>query len=124
MVYKVKHKADGSIERYKAHLIANGFTKQKGLDFIETFSSVAKLVIVRVFLTIVVSKNCPLVQLDINNAFLHGDLFKKVYMDLPLGYKPQVDVPPKGERLVCRLNKFIYGLKQAHRQWFAKFSIT
>lgn len=62
-----------------------------------------------------------LVQLDVNNAFLHGDLFEETYIDLPLGYSKQPPVRIRG-RNSCRLRKSIYGLKQASRRWFSKFS--
>lgn len=120
-VFKTKFKADGSLDKYKARLVAKGFTQHEGVDFLHTFSSVAKLTTVKVLLALAASQNWCLTQLDISNAFLNGDLLEEVYMQLPKGYVHNVE-PKAGEKLVGRLHKSIYGLKQASRQWNAKFT--
>ncbi|GJZ20518.1 ribonuclease H-like domain-containing protein [Tanacetum coccineum] len=116
-LYKIKYKAFGQVDKYKARVVAKGFSQREGIDFDETFSPVVKMVIVRCLLCIVVSNDRSLFQLDVNNAFLYGDLNEDIYMSsLPLGFECS------DKTKVCKLNKALYGLKQAPRQWNAKLT--
>lgn len=90
------------------------------MDFIVTFSLVAKIVTVKLWLSLTASFGWLLVQMDVNNAFFNDDLFEEVYLALTLGYfsnhNTSIDAP-----MVCKLHQSIYGLKQASLQWFHKF---
>jgi hypothetical protein len=88
-LYKIKRKADGSLDRYKAHLVAKAFKQQYGIDYEETFSPVVKSATIRSILSLVVSQGWVLRQLDIQNAFLHGFLEEDVSMHQPPGYEDQ-----------------------------------
>jgi hypothetical protein len=108
-VYKTKFHADGSIERLKVRLVAKGFLQQARIDYTETFSPVAKLVIVKNLLSVTTIKGWSLLQFDVNNTFLHDDLDEEIYIRKPPSYSVG------GPNQVCKLLKSLYGLKQASR---------
>lgn len=108
-VYKIKLKADGTIDRYKVRFVAKGYNQVEGIDFHKVFSLVAKVVTVRIFFffALVAVHSWFLHQLDINNPFLHGFLDKEIYMIALEGFKK---VKP-GQVL----KRSLYGLKQVLR---------
>lgn len=110
----MKLNSDGSLNRFKARLVALGNKQEYGIDYDETFALVAKMTSVRIILSIAASNGWSLHQLDVKNAFLHGDLMEDIYMTPPQG----LFLSSKG---VCKLKRSLYGLKQAPRAWYEKF---
>ncbi len=111
-VYKVKTGADGSIERYKARLVARGFSQSYGTDYDETFSPVVRQESLRVLIALSVQYGLQLHQVDVTTAFLNGNLEEEIYMKPPEGFCTTGE-----DHLVCRLKKSIYGLKQSPKCW-------
>ena len=107
-VFIVKVNLDGSIVRLKASLVAKGYAQTYGVYYFNTFSSVAKMTSVQIFISLATTYNWDLHQLDIKNVFLHGDLQDEVYMEQPPGFDAHGE---KGR--LCRLRKSLYGLKQS-----------
>ena len=116
-IFRLKTTASGSIDRCKARLVAKGFTQQEGYDYLDSFSPVVKMTTIRFSLSLAVSHNWNIHQLDVSNAFLHGDLHDIFYMEQPLGF-----THPLHPNHICKLNKSLYGLKQAPREWLKKLS--
>ena len=109
-VFKVKTKGDGSIERFKARLVARGFRQVWGLDYNETFAPVGKYTTARVLLAIATARDYEIQQMDISNAFLHGELEEEVYLTQPKGFQDGTDQ-------VLKLKKSQYDLKPSARCW-------
>ena len=116
-VYTLKYKSNGSLDRYKARLVARGYTQTYGIDYQETFSPVARINTIRILISLAINLDWPLYQYDIKNAFLHGELNEEIYMNIPPGYEGKMN-----EGKVCKLNKTLYGLKQSPRAWFGRFT--
>ncbi|CAA7037262.1 unnamed protein product [Microthlaspi erraticum] len=115
-IFTIKYQSTGKVERYKARLVAYGNRQEEGIDYDETFAPVIKMTTVRMFLKISVVKGWEVHQMDVHNAFLHGDLEEEVYMKLPPGF----DCGDKSK--VCKLRKSLYGVRQSPRCWFAKLT--
>ena len=116
-VYKIKTRSYGSIERYKACLVTQGFSQEYGIDYEETFASVAHHTSIRSLLAIAITHKWNLCLMDVKNAFLNDDLIVDVFMKPPPGSNIQ---SPKIYKLCCAL----CGLMQASRVWFDKFNST
>jgi hypothetical protein len=116
-VYRIKKKADGTVDKYKTRLVAKGFKQRYSIDYEDMFSPVVKAVTIRAILSITVTNGWSMRKFDVQNAFLHENLEEEVYMQQPSGYEIK-----SHSSFVCKLDKAIYGLKQAPRAWYSKLS--
>ncbi|KAK8670085.1 hypothetical protein V6N13_104846 [Hibiscus sabdariffa] len=116
-VFKKKTDMDGNVQTYKGRLVAKGFRQIHGVDYDETFSPVAMIKSIRILLAVAAFHDYEIWQMDVKTAFLNGKLEEDVYMTQPEGF-----VTPEDARKVCKLQRSIYGLKQASRSWNLRFN--
>ncbi len=114
-VFKIKQGTNGEVERYKARLVARGFTQTYGVDYNKTFALVTKFTSIHCILALAALEDMEIHQMDVKIAFLNGELEEEIYMEQPQGIVHQ-----GGEHLVCKLQKSLYGLKQSPRAWNQK----
>jgi hypothetical protein len=118
-MFKKKLRLDDTIDKYKAGLVAKGYTQKECEDFFDTYSPVTRLTIIRVLLSLAASNGLLVHQMDVKTTFFNGELEEEIYMTQlnELVVKGQEDK-------VCKLMKSLYGLKQAPKQWHEKFDVT
>ena len=115
-VFKIKYKPDGTIEKYKVRLVAQGFLQQEGIDYNEIFAPIVDSTSISLLLAIANHENWEMEQMDVVTAFLHGRLEEEVYMTIP----PYMNIPnPEGK--VLKLKGALYGLKQSSNVWGKTF---
>ncbi|GJU56318.1 retrovirus-related pol polyprotein from transposon TNT 1-94 [Tanacetum coccineum] len=116
-IYKVKLDEYGDVLKNKARLVAKGYRQEEGIDFEESFSPIARIEAIRIFIANAASKNMTIYQMDVKTTFFNGELKEEVYVSQPEGF-----VDPDHPTHVYRLKKALYGLKQAHRAWYDTLS--
>ena len=98
-------------------LVAKRYTQTYGVDYLETFTSVAKMNIVRILLSLAANYNWDLQYFDVKNALLYGYLEEEIFMEIPLGFSNDL-----ATKKVCKLKKALFGLKQSPRACFGRFA--
>jgi hypothetical protein len=114
-LFKIKHAADRSIEKYKARFVARGFYQKEGIDYEETFAPIARYTSIRTIIALAAKMKRKLHQMDVKTAFLNGVIEEEVYIEQPQGFEVE-----DRKSHVCRLKKALYGLKQAPRAWYGR----
>ena len=114
-IFKVKRKADGSINKFKSRLVAKGYVQEHRIDFDEVFAPVARIETIRLLIGLAATNGWEIHHLDVKKAFLHGELIEEVYVSQPEGFSKKGE-----EHKVFKLKKALYGLRQAPRAWNTK----
>jgi hypothetical protein len=121
-VFKIKQDEEGKPVRFKTRLVAKGYTQTQGIDFFETFAPTLRHDSLRFLLSMAAQNNFVVQHLDVQTAFLNGELQEEIFMEVPEALAEDLKIDRK--KVVLKLNKSIYGLKQASRVWNEKFSST
>uniref|UniRef100_H3GT68 Reverse transcriptase Ty1/copia-type domain-containing protein n=2 Tax=Phytophthora ramorum TaxID=164328 RepID=H3GT68_PHYRM len=116
-VFRIKRDPSGKIIKFKARLVAKGFTQRPGVDYTETFAPVARKESINTAVAIAAEEDMEAENVDVDTAFLYGDVEEELYMDQPDGFEDQVNPTKK-----CLLMQALYGTKQAARQWNSKLN--
>ena len=118
-VYKIKHDSNGNIDKFKARYVAKGFKQIEGIEYSDTFAPTSKPETFKILLALSAIENFFLKQMDVKAAYLHPKIDKEVYLEQPKGFEK---LDSNGNKLVCKLKKSIYGLKQAAKNWYQELS--
>ena len=114
-IYKIKHVADGSTEKYKESFVVRGFSQKEGIDYEDTFSLVARYTSIITIMALASMMKWDLHQIDVKTAFLNGVIEEEVYIEQPQGFEVE-----DRRAHICKLKKALYGLKQAPRAWYGR----
>jgi hypothetical protein len=116
-LFKIKHVADGSIEKHKERFISRGFSQKEGIDYEETFAPVARYTSIRTIIALATKMKWKLHHMDVKTTFLNGVIDEEVYIEQPQGFKVE-----DRKSHVYKLKKALYGLKQAPRAWYGRIN--
>jgi hypothetical protein len=114
-LYKIKHVADGSIEKHQSRFVGRCFSQNEGIDYEETFALVARYTCIRTIIAFATKMKWKLHHMDVKTTFLNGVIEEEVYVEQPQGFEVEYI-----KAHVCRLKKDLYGLKQAPRSWYGR----
>ncbi|GKC87238.1 copia protein [Tanacetum coccineum] len=122
-VFVRKRNEKNEITRYKARLVAQGFSQRPGIDYEETYSPVVDATTLRYLISLVIQEGIDMRLMDVVTAYLYGSLDTEIYMKLPEGFKlPETCKISSREKYAIKLNKSLYGLKQSGRMWYNRLS--
>ena len=122
-IFVCKQNEKNEIIRYKARLVAQGFSQRPGIDYEEAYAPVMDAITFRFFISLVAKENLDMRLMDVVTAYLYESLDNDIYMKIPEGYKmPETYNPTSRSMYSIKLQRSLYGLKQSGRMWYNRLS--